>query len=367
MAHQPKILVCPLDWGIGHATRMVPVIHALIRQGADVHIGASGRSLAFLQGEFPGLHTFEFPGYEIRYPSNGAGMALKMIQHGPFLLRSIQEEHSKLDQLVREFGFSGIISDNRYGLHSEKVPCIFITHQVFMQTPWHLGFLKPIIHSIIKRYISRFKACWIPDVAGEQNLSGELSHKSRLPGNYQFIGPLSRFNNLNGPAQENHTGSYAYDILVILSGPEPQRTILENQILGEIGTLGINAAMVCGKPGSKDLPESPENCTVFNHLGSQDLLEMIKNSKLVISRSGYSTIMDLATLGKKAVLVPTPGQTEQEYLAKYLQQKGYYLTFKQAKLSLNKAIEQAENYPGLNLSSDHSQLDKRVNDFLLMT
>ena len=318
MPQQPKILVCPLDWGIGHASRLVPVIRALIRRGAAVHIGATGSPYAFLKGEFPDLPFLDFPGYAISYPGTGKGMALKMMQHAPALLRSIKKEHAMLDQLIQEFGFSGVISDNRYGLYSEKIPAVFITHQVFIQTPWHLGFLNPVIARMNRGFINRFHACWIPDNKGDINLSGALSHKKPLPDNYRFIGPQSRFGELMKSEQHHNSRSLSYDLLVLLSGPEPQRSILEEKILGQVKSLDIRLALVRGKPGSGDKPRKIENGDSFNHLETAVLFRLMSASRLVLARSGYSTIMDLAATGKKAILIPPPGQTEQEYLGKYL-------------------------------------------------
>jgi len=364
MSKKPKILVCPLDWGIGHATRCVPIIKELIRQDAEVTIGVSNRPLAFLQMEFPGLTFINFPGYEISYTSTGNGMVLSMLKQFPGLLRWIRKEHNMLDRLIDEHHFDGIISDNRFGLYSDKIPSIYITHQVFIKTPLHLKFLEPFITRINRNFIQKYHECWIPDIAEQNNLSGDLSHKKPLPSNYHFIGPLSRFDDSLIKNKIRNTDCKNYDVLVLLSGPEPQRSILENKILSEIKNSDITAAIVCGKPEMKDTPKKLGKSDIFPHLETQSLLELIHCSKLVISRSGYSTIMDLAAMGNKAVLIPTPGQTEQKYLAKTMQQKGIYQTFKQSEFSLEKVLKRSDQYSGIKLESDKTTLKSRIANFL---
>ena len=180
---------------------------------------------------------------------------MKMMQHAPALLRSIKKEHAALDKLIREYGFSGVISDNRYGLYSDKIPSVFITHQVFIRTPWYLSYLQPIIARLNRGFINRFHACWIPDNEGAVNLSGALSHKKPLPENFCFIGPLSRFYEMMNNDPFNDTGSPSYDLLVLLSGPEPQRSILEEKVRDQVKSLNIRVALVRGKPGSGEKPE----------------------------------------------------------------------------------------------------------------
>jgi uncharacterized protein (TIGR00661 family) len=292
-------------------------------------------------------------------------MAAKMLQQVPSFLRSIKAEHTLLDQLIRQHGFNAVISDNRYGLHSEKIPCVFITHQLFIQTPGHLQFLTPLIDRMNHRFIRKFNVCWIPDMAEEENLSGDLSHKRKLPFNHYFIGPLSRFDRLI--REDIHDSEpFLYDVLVILSGPEPQRTILEQRLLSEIRDFGLKAAMVCGKPGSNKLPEAPDNCDLFSHLPTGALLDLINRSEVVIARSGYSTIMDLAATGKKAVLVPTPGQTEQEYLGVRFEEKGIFHRVSQEQFSLPEAVAAAGGYTGLGRRFQANRLEDTVREFLAL-
>ena len=342
MINQKTILVCPLDWGLGHATRCIPIVYEFLNRGYKVVIGTSGKQKALLQQEFPKLTFLELKGYEIEYPKSGS-MTLKMLLQLPKINTAIKEEHLWLAKIIDEHQIDLVVSDNRYGLWSNKVKSILITHQIFVKAP----FGEWMIEQILKQHFDNFDEIWIPDNEGENNLSGDLSHKKSLPDKFKFIGVLSRF------AEKKIIEKNAeFDFMAILSGPEPQRTIFENIILKQVENSNLKGILVRG------LPEDNSECKmqnaalkVFNHLETDEFLHYLQKSKVVISRSGYSTIMDLAALGKKAILVPTPGQTEQEYLAKYHFEKGQFHTQTQHEFDLVKAIEEFENYKGIRLIS----------------
>lgn len=347
LTKQKTILVCPLDWGLGHATRCIPLIHQFISENSRVIIGTSGSQKALLQKEFPSLTFIDLKGYEVEYPKSGS-MALKMLLQLPKINKAIKAEHVWLAKIIDEHNIDLVISDNRYGLWSKNVKSVLITHQLFVKAP----FGEWIIERLLKRYFDNFDEIWIPDVEGENNISGDLSHKKPLPNNYRFIGLLSRFSNASVTSSvSQNCGTYReadhfeFDFIAILSGPEPQRSIFENIILKQISTSNLKGVLVRGLPESNEkLRIENEKLLVFNHLETSEILNYFKKSKVVISRSGYSTIMDLAILGKKAILVPTPRQTEQEYLAKYHSQKGRFFTQIQKDFSLEKAFNEVENY-----------------------
>jgi UDP:flavonoid glycosyltransferase YjiC (YdhE family) len=342
LINQKTILVCPLDWGLGHATRCIPIVYEFLNRGYKVVIGTSGKQKALLQQEFPKLTSLELKGYEIEYPKSGS-MTLKMLLQLPKINTAIKEEHLWLAKIIDEHQIDLVISDNRYGLWSNKVKSILITHQIFVKAP----FGEWMIEQILKRHFDNFDEIWIPDVEGENNLSGDLSHKRSLPDKFKFIGVLSRF------AERKIIETNAeFDFMAILSGPEPQRTIFENIILKQVENSNLKGILVRG------LPEDNSECKmqnaalkVFNHLETDEFLNYLQKSKVVISRSGYSTIMDLAALGKKAILVPTPGQTEQEYSADYHFKEGHFYSQSQHEFNLVKAIEEFENYKGMRMIS----------------
>ncbi|MCB0804866.1 MAG: hypothetical protein KDC05_03655, partial [Bacteroidales bacterium] len=275
------------------------------------------------------------------------------------LIREIKKEHQTLEKLVEEHQFDAVISDNRYGAYSENVPSVFMTHQLFIRTPAHIKVMEPVLFRMNHHYISRFRECWIPDLPGKENLSGELSHKKAVPANYHFIGPLSRF---RGLSKEIH--DIKYDLLALISGPEPQRSIFEEKILRDLEKSSIKAAILSGKPESMNHRRLNENIEIFSHLGTKELFALINESKLIVSRPGYSTLMDLMSVGAKAVFVPTPGQTEQEYLAEKMKSEGIFGFLSQREFSLKKAFEIASGFEGGTIKTTETDLKSRISIFL---
>ena len=347
-----RILIAPLDWGLGHATRCIPIIKYLLEKKCEVIIGADGRPLDLLKKEFPLCEFVIIRGYDISYPKNGS-MVLKIAAQIPKILLGIKREHDQLKKIIKEKKIDAVISDNRFGLWSREVPCVFITHQLMVKSP----FGEKIIHQLNKKYISKFTECWIPDMK-EGGLSGDLAHKFPIPENAQYVGVLSRF---FAKAQND---KYKRDLLVILSGPEPQRTTFEEKILKQIAanppvsqsetspfTRGILIVQgITEKNERINLPAGQagisENVEMVSHLTSAELQREILSSEIILSRSGYSIVMDLAVLGKKAIFVPTPGQTEQVYLAKYFSEKKIAYSVSQNKFDLNFALQESKKYNG---------------------
>jgi uncharacterized protein (TIGR00661 family) len=346
LTKQKTILVCPLDWGLGHATRCIPVIQSFLNQNCIVLIGSSGSQKVLLQQEFPNLTFIDLKGHEVEYPKSGS-MALKMLLQLPKINTAIKEEHLWLAKIIDEHQIDLVISDNRYGLWSKKVKSILITHQLFIKAP----FGEQLLEKKAQYYFDKFNEIWIPDVEGKNNLSGDLSHKKPLPEKFKFIGLLSRFSNkiVTSNREDDH---FEFDFMAILSGPEPQRSIFENIILKQISTTNLKGVLVRGLPETNEkLKMENSNIQVFNHLATEEFLTYVQKSKVVISRSGYSTIMDLAALGKKAILVPTPGQTEQEYLADYHFKEGHFYFQSQNEFDLVKTLDKLEDYKGIKLIS----------------
>lgn len=312
--------------------------------GHEVIIAADNAPLDFLKTTFPQLTFVQFPGYTIRYTNNGA-MSFKMLSQLLGFLKSIKKEHQLLQNIIDEHNIDLVISDNRYGCWSEKVPTVFITHQLFIQAPFGKKWLNKINHY----FIQKFDECWIPDTQQENSLSGNLAHEKPLISvKHFFIGVLSRFSTMEKPAVEKK-----YDAMVVISGPEPQRTVFESLVAKQAENTALKLVLVRGLPSENNIPTylQTENMEVYNHLPTDLFLEKIYQSNLVISRAGYSTIMDLAVLGKKAVLIPTPGQTEQEYLAKYHVEKQHYFTQNQQEFKLEEAIKNANKFIGIHLNN----------------
>jgi len=364
MKKTPHILVCPLDWGIGHATRCVPVIRELLNQNARVSIGADNRPLAFLKQEFPELQFIQFPGYKFSYPAK-SNMALKMAFQAPVILSGISRERKLLKSIIHRYNIDAVISDNRFGLSSATIPSVFISHQLSIRVPPYLAFTRSLLNKINRSYIAAFDECWIPDFKSEPNLSGELSHVNPLPQNSFFIGPLSRFAYYRtDPQPVDQNEKVPYDVLVILSGPEPQRSVLENLIIQQLKGTANTAAVISGKPEYKFNIETNDQITIFPHLETKKLKHLIQTSKLIISRPGYSTVMDLAVTGTKAIFIPTPGQTEQEYLAQYYLKKKWFFSMSQKSFSLQHAIQESELYSGIKFNYDGSTLASRISGLM---
>ena len=334
---KPRILVAPLDWGLGHATRSIPIILELLAQGCDVWLAGEGAQEQLLIAEFPELPFLTLPGYRISYSKTARGLIWKMIQQGPKMRRAIEAEHSWLKKIVNKYGVDAIISDNRYGLYHASVPSVFITHQLTIKSP--LGkWTEKILQKRNYNYINRFTECWVPDTEGENNLAGELSHPEKKPDvPVRYIGLLSRFVKKEIIERKNH-------LLVVLSGPEPQRTLLEEKIINDISHYNGTATIVRGLPGSSSLIPSTNMIKIHNHLSAEQLNKEMQEAEYVISRSGYSTVMDVLALQKKSILIPTPGQTEQEYLGNYLMKKGIAVSTGQKDFSLTKILATANDF-----------------------
>lgn len=354
MFSKKRILICPLNWGLGHATRCIPVIRLLLEKNADVIIAADGRPLELLKKEFPQLEFIYLKGYNIRYPEKGS-MILKIFFSAPKIFWGIYKEHLSVKKIVRTKKIDVIISDNRFGCWNKKIKSIFITHQLMIKSL----FAEKLIRRLNLYFIKKYDECWLPDFSETENLSGELSHKYTLPKNTFFVGPLSRFNSII--AKEVRPKQSFNEIMVIISGPEPQRTIFEKLIQEQTKQTNLKALIVCGKTELEHKKETAGNIEIVTHLKADEMQSAILNAEIIITRSGYSTVMDLATLGKKAIFIPTPGQTEQEYLAEYLMSKKIAYCVSQKQFNLSKALLESINYKGFEVIKKVNELEKRIN------
>lgn len=334
MGNKKTILVAPLNWGLGHATRCIPIIKALEVNGFIPLLASDGAPLALLKKEFPHLETITLPDYEIEYAKKGKNFKFKILKDSPKMLKAIAAEKKMVKKLVKEKKIDGIISDNRLGVYSKKVPSVFITHQLNVLSGKTTWFSSKLHQQVIKK----FTECWVPDVAEKPNLTGKLGHLKKAPFPTKYIGPISRF--------EKQKSEIVYDLMVILSGPEPQRTMLEEKLFSEVNHFKGKVLFVRGKMEEKQSSFNFLNCKVYNYMQSEELEKAFSESKLVLSRSGYTTIMDLAKLEKKAFFIPTPGQFEQEYLAKKLEKQKCVATSSQDDFSID-MLKKADEYTGL--------------------
>jgi uncharacterized protein (TIGR00661 family) len=329
------VLVAPLEWGLGHATRCIPIINELLEQNCEVLIAAEGATYFLLKKEFPDVIFLPLMGYRMKYSRNKSLLPLKILLQFPKICFTIYKEHQWLKKIISDYKIDAVISDNRFGMYNSKIFSVYITHQLLIKT--NTAFTEKVARKIHYFFIKKYNECWVPDFE-KNGLAGELSHPNYIPKNIKYLGGISRFG--------IELAEKKYDLLFSISGPEPQRTIFENQILHELKTYSGKVLFIRGLPGIKDILKFNNlSVQIKNHLSAKELNTAILQSDIIISRCGYTTVMDLVKLRKKAILIPTPGQTEQEYLAKYLSEKKIFYTIEQHNFSLLKIMENLKEFP----------------------
>lgn len=361
MNRPKKILVAPLNWGLGHATRCIPIIEELRKQGGEVILASDGVAYQLLKREFPDLQIHELPAYNIRYPFRS--MVLSMAIQMPKILRGAIGEHFWLKNFLKNTAVDIVISDNRFGFFSKKIHSIFMTHQVNILIPFRL--FQPFVNALNHFFIKKFDTCWIPDFENKPNLGGVLSH-----GNFyknltiKYLGILSRFKKATDKDIEKK-----YHATIVLSGPEPQRSIFEQKILQQFIDLkntGAHFLLVRGTQLPCDVNQKPiPNLEIHDLLTSELLNQKIIDSEVVICRSGYSSIMDLVAIQKAAILIPTPGQTEQEYLAAELMRQNEFFSISQDDFDLEKALNGYQKFNNfINFDSKNETLKEIIRELL---
>lgn len=352
-----RILVAPLDWGLGHATRCIPIINELLKQGCEVVLAAEGKQQELLSKEFAEITLLPLQGYRVQYGKSKRGLLWKILLQVPGLIKKIHKEHKWLKDVAEKNNIDAVISDNRYGLYHHSIPTVFITHQLLIKTG--IGkWADRVLQKKNYKYINRFTKCWVPD--NEINgLCGELSHPEKKPQTpVEYIGAVSRFFKKEISVLNKH-------LLILLSGPEPQRTLLEEKIINEVSNYQGTATIVRGLPGEGNLIPSTNMIKFYNHLATEDLNIEMQKAEYIIARSGYSTIMDIAALQKKSILIPTPGQTEQEYLSDLMKEKSWAVTFSQEEFDLVSSLNAADvfNYKSF-IKNNEAALEFSVRSFL---
>lgn len=354
--NKPRILVAPLDWGLGHTTRCIPIISKLLQQNCEVIVAAESAGKILLQKEFPNLHFLELKGYRMRYSKNKFWLPVILLLQFPKLIYRIYAENSWLKKIVEELKIDAVISDNRLGLSHKKISCVYITHQLQIKTGNR--FTERIAQKIHYHFINKYTTCWVPDMAGADNLAGSLSHPALLPKTpVVYLGPLSRF--------EKKDLGIKYGLCILLSGPEPQRTAFENIALSELKKFSGKTILIRGLPGKTlGIELNNPDIDIKNHLTATELNEVLLQSELIICRSGYTTIMDLVKLQKKALLVPTPGQTEQEYLGLYLQKRQLFPCLGQKHFSFTDVLAITDSFPYYISGISQTEYRNVIEDFV---
>jgi predicted glycosyltransferase len=337
-----RILYCILNWGLGHATRSIPIIRALIEHGHQVILVSTGRSIALLRTEFPGCEWVDLPDYGVTYSRDPRMLIPHLLLQTPRIFYRLYSEHAGIRKIVRQKEIDLIISDNRYGCYSRHVPSYFMIHQLRFQLPHGLRWSAFVSELFNRVYFRHYQAIFVPDMQGAMNLTGALSHSGRIAGHpkLRYTGLFSSLN-ITDPAPREDI-----DYLFLVSGPEPSRTVFENMIFDQAERIPGRKVAILGKPESPADSSGQSDSPLEHrpHLNRLELGKMILRARMVICRSGYSTMMELATLGKPAILIPTPGQTEQEYLARHAMERGLFFSVPQSGMDLLKTIQEANEF-----------------------
>ncbi|HPW74036.1 MAG TPA: hypothetical protein PKZ03_09065 [Methanothrix sp.] len=354
-----KVFVSPLNWGLGHSTRDIPIIEELLRRGHEVTIGTSGNALALLKRECPECNFITFKDYPAPYSSSRFFLP-KFTASIPILLRALARERKRLEQILAENEFDLIISDNRMGVYSHDIPSYFITHQLRFSLPQYLYPFEMLTIPANSFFHMKFDGVIVPDIypwSSQPNLSGKLS-RSRLDATNKrayFAGILTSTRKMERDLD--------LDYLLIVSGPEPQRSKLEEIILRQVQKLPGEKVVLLGSPQKERHERLDGQTTVHSYLSTEEKVELMNRARFLIARSGYTTMMEMAELDKRhGLFTPTPGQTEQEYLSRYYARQGWFLSRSQYKLRLVEDVQEAMNYHGFPEMSKTAENVKRLYD-----
>jgi uncharacterized protein (TIGR00661 family) len=325
--------------GLGHATRSLPIIQEFKKKNWNILVGSSGRALGFLREELPATNFISIPDYRIEYAKNSY-LLPKLVTQVPRVLKRIYQEHKLCKTIVRDFSPDIIFSDHCYGFYHGNVPSVFMTHQIYFSIPKKFMFLSYFPNQFNSYFQKKYDHIFIPDSPNEGAglLSGHLSKVPRQNKKYHYIGFLSSI--------KKRELKEDIDLFISISGPEPQRTNLQNMILEQVKNYHGNIVIVLGKSERIEKIHESSDLTIFSHLPRRKMEHLINRAKLIVGRPGYTTLLELIELGKKALLIPTPGQTEQIYLAQRIMEKKWFYCVEQRELNLVRDVKIAKDYQG---------------------
>ncbi|UCF49689.1 MAG: hypothetical protein JSU91_08060 [Thermoplasmatales archaeon] len=349
-----KIIYGICSWGLGHASRSLPIIRKLIDENNELTIISNGRSLEFLKKELGNnIKYFDIPDYPMLLSENSRQFMAKSAVYWPSFIGRMESELQKLKKILENIKCDRIISDSRYGIYSRTIPSFFISHQIRIMNPLRIDIFERGSEIFNLFFFKRYAGVLVPDYK-DDNLSGDLSHNLRRidEDKIHYVGALSDF--------KKKKTKKDIDYLISISGPEPQRTMLEEKLLSQVNNLKGRIIITLGKTEKKD-KFNKKNIETYSFLSKEKREDFLNRSKLVISRSGYSTIMDLAIIGTKALMIPTPGQVEQEYLGQYHNNKGTFFSVNQDTIDLKRDVDIAKKRTGITRICD---VDKSVENII---
>lgn len=352
-----RVLVCPLGWGLGHASRLIPIIERFQKSGDTIIIAGDELQILYLKDFFPDTKTLSFSSFKVKL-AKGSNQLIPILGIAIRLPYHTLREHFVLKGIVKKHKINLIISDNRYGLWCKGIKSILITHQLSVLFPKPFKFIEPVGAWFIRKISRKFSFCWIPDYPDVSNLAGDLSHPPNLPFNARYVGLLSRFQKLSLMAN-----THEWDLVGIASGPSPQREILINWISNLAKRNNLKTLIIKGVPSEGTKVIEIGGIFYAGHMDDVGFQRAIQSSKYLITRAGYSTIMDLTAIGIAGLIVPTPGQTEQEYLADYLTRRGIFKSCKQFELdNIDISIALVDR---VYLDTAPELLDKAINELTI--
>lgn len=338
---QPKkILITPLDWGAGHTTRCIPLVAHLLQTGHKPIVAGNEAQMAIMDHYFNGsIDTIYTPGYNVTYSGLNKVAQAGLLLQIPRLLKTIGQENIWLQDAVNKLRPDAIVSDNRYGMYHTQVPSVIMTHQLRIQSG--LGStVDNLVQRMHYRYLNKFGATWVVDTEESPGLAGTLSHPMAMPDNYHYIGLLSRFAGMDAGNQKEDG-----PILVLISGPEPQRTEFSKMLWQQVMRHNGPVIFAEGSEAATAPADIPTHISYHKRMDGPALAEALMNASMVVCRSGYSTLMDLRTMNKRAIVIPTPGQTEQQYLGSTLHERGIFYSTPQKGFDLQRALKNAATFP----------------------
>jgi hypothetical protein len=318
-----KVLFGVLDWGIGHATRSIALVNKQIADGNSVTIASSGKALEFLKNYYPNILFIELGGLNLTYAKHFHYFNWWRISY------KVWGQYYSDRRFVKshENEYDIIISDSRYGFFSKVTESHFITHQLNIIPPRGFGLFSPVLNLVSRKILQSYKRIIVPDKFGEKSLAGKLSQTNKSL-KIHYVEYLSRFYNINACEDIKYKH---YDVLIILSGPEPSRSYLEQKLVNLMTKLRMKS-LILGGFTQKSLFTKNPYADYQAHLPDIEFASAVVSIPYIIARAGYSTILDLAVLNRMALLIPTPHQSEQQYLADYLDKKHFFRTLSEDEL-----------------------------------
>jgi len=352
-----RILISPLAWGLGHATRDIPIINVLLEEGHHLGVVATGAAYTLLEKEYPDFDFYNVTDYPSPYTTEGFSVA-RVVALYPVMFRNILRETRLVRKIVRREKYDLVISDNRFGIHDNRVPSLFISHQIRYSVPGYIDWAERTSEWFNARYHSKFDRVIIPDNPPDVlSLSGKLGKASQriTKRKAYYAGILSSIKKLDVPED--------IDYLVSVSGPQEQKEKFRDVVIRQITELPGRKVVLLGDPGGDVDEKLDEDTRIMSHASREEMTRLMNRASFIITRSGYTTVMELAELGgKKALFVPTPGQTEQEYLSDYYEKRGWFYSVTQKELDLVRDVELAREYPGLPSMSKSAENARRLYD-----